>query len=155
MKLDSLLTNLEYRCVQGTTGREVSGITYDSRKVSAGSLFVCISGAVSDGHDFAAETAGKGAVVIVAQKPVDVPSDVTVIEVADSRIALAELSAAYFGHPAKELVTIGITGTKGKTTATYMVRSILEASGIKTGLIGTIETIIGDEHIFVQYITLA
>ncbi len=85
--------------------------------------------------------------VIVAQKPVNVPSDVTVIEVADSRIALAELSAAYFGHPAKELKTIGITGTKGKTTATYMVRSILEASGIKTGLIGTIETIIGDEHI--------
>ena len=133
MKLDSLLTNLEYRCVQGTTDREVSDIVYDSRKVSAGDIFVCISGAVSDGHDFAAETAGKGAVVIV--------------EVADSRIALAELSAAYFGHPAKELKTIGITGTKGKTTATYMVRSILEASGIKTGLIGTIETIIGDEHI--------
>lgn len=147
MKLDSLLTNLEYRCVQGTTDREVSDIVYDSRKVSAGDIFVCISGAVSDGHDFAAETAGKGAVVIVAQKPVNVPSDVTVIEVADSRIALAELSAAYFGHPAKELKTIGITGTKGKTTATYMVRSILEASGIKTGLIGTIETIIGDEHI--------
>ncbi len=147
MKLDSLLTNLEYRCVQGTTDREVSDIVYDSRKVSAGDIFVCISGSVSDGHDFAAETAGKGAVVIVAQKPVNVPSDVTVIEVADSRIALAELSAAYFGHPAKELKTIGITGTKGKTTATYMVRSILEASGIKTGLIGTIETIIGDEHI--------
>lgn len=66
------------------------------------------------------------------------------IRVADSRLALAQLSAAYFDHPAKELTTIGITGTKGKTTATYMVRSILEASGFKTGLIGTIETIIGD-----------
>lgn len=147
MKLADLLNNLEYKCVQGTTGREVSDIVYDSRKVSDGAVFVCISGAVSDGHVFAAEAVKKGAVVIVAQKHVDVPPDVTVIETADTRVALAELSAAYFGHPANELKTIGITGTKGKTTATYMVRSILEASGIKTGLIGTIETIIGDEHI--------
>lgn len=147
MKLEGLLNNLDYKCVQGTTDREISDIVYDSRKVSAGDVFVCISGAVSDGHVFAAEAAKKGAVVIVVQKLVDVPSDVTVIETADTRIALAELSAAYYGHPAKELTTIGITGTKGKTTATYMVRSILEASGIKTGLIGTIETIIGDEHI--------
>lgn len=147
MKLEGLLNNLDYKCVQGTTDREISDIVYDSRKVSAGDVFVCISGAVSDGHVFAAEAAKKGAVVIVVQKLVDVPSDVTVIETADTRIALAELSAAYYGHPAKELTTIGITGTKGKTTATYMVRYILEASGIKTGLIGTIETIIGDEHI--------
>ena len=78
---------------------------------------------------------------------VELSADVTVIRVEDTRLALAQASAAFFGHPAKELTTIGITGTKGKTTATYMVRSILEHSGYKTGLIGTIETIIGEEKI--------
>jgi len=148
MKLDDLLKNLEYTCIQGgITSVEVSGIVYDSRKASEGDLFVCISGAVADGHSFAREVAGKGVSVIVAEKPVDVPASVTVIQVKDSRIALAGLSAEYFGNPADGLVTIGITGTKGKTTTTYMIRSVLEASGIKTGLIGTIETIIGDRHI--------
>uniref|UniRef100_A0A1B0FDE9 Mur ligase central domain-containing protein n=1 Tax=Glossina morsitans morsitans TaxID=37546 RepID=A0A1B0FDE9_GLOMM len=78
---------------------------------------------------------------------VEAPSDVTVIKVTDTRYAMAFISAAYFGHPAKELKTIGITGTKGKTTTTYMVKSILENAGYKVGLIGTIEAIIGEEHI--------
>ena len=148
MKLDNLLKNLEYTCIQGSiSGVEVSRIVYDSRKASEGDLFVCISGAVSDGHSFAREVAEKGVSVIVAEKPVDVPASVTVIQTEDSRIALAVLSAEYFGNPANELITIGITGTKGKTTTTYMIRSVLEASGIKTGLIGTIETITGDRHI--------
>lgn len=147
MDLAKLLQGIDYECIQGDINREVSGIVYDSRKVFDSVLFVCISGAVSDGHIFAADAANKGANVIVVEKFVSVPANVTVLKVKDSRIALAMLSAAYFVHPANELVTIGITGTKGKTTATYMVRSMLEASGIKTGLIGTIETIIGDEHI--------
>lgn len=150
MKLAGLLKDMDYQCIQGTediSGIEVSGIVYDSRKVSEGDLFVCISGAVSDGHDFAMDAVAKGALVLVVEKPVEVPGNVIVIKAEDSRIALAKLSAAYFGHPAEELTTIGITGTKGKTTATYMMRSILEASGIKTGLIGTIETIIGSEII--------
>lgn len=149
MKLAGLLKDMDYKCIQGTdiNETEISGIVYDSRKVSEGDLFVCIKGAVSDGHDFATDVVDKGALVLVVEKPVDVPGNVTVIKVEDSRMALAKLSAAYFGHPAGELATIGITGTKGKTTATYMMRSILEASGIKTGLIGTIETIIGDETI--------
>ena len=148
MKLDGLLKNLEYECIQGSiSNMEVSGIAYDSRKASEGDLFVCISGAVADGHRFARDAADKGASLIVVEKPVDLPSSVTVIQVKDSRIALARLSAAYFGNPADKLITIGITGTKGKTTTTYMIRSVLEASGIKTGLIGTIETIIDDRHI--------
>ncbi|MDE6616452.1 MAG: UDP-N-acetylmuramyl-tripeptide synthetase, partial [Lachnospiraceae bacterium] len=148
MKLDDLLKNLEYTCIQGSiSGMEVSRIVYDSRKAAEGDLFVCISGAVADGHSFAREVADKGVSVIVAEKPVDVPASVTVIQTEDSRIALAVLSAEYFGNPANELITIGITGTKGKTTTTYMIRSVLEASGIKTGLIGTIETITGDRHI--------
>lgn len=147
MNLAKLLKGIDYVCVQGDIDREILDIVYDSRKVSSGDVFVCISGAVVDGHIFAADAAKKGASAIIVEKDVDVPSNVSVIKVTDSRVALANISAAYFGHPAKEFVTIGITGTKGKTTATYMVRSMLEASGIKTGLIGTIETIIGDEHI--------
>lgn len=147
MNLAGLLQGISYECVQGDINREISGIVYDSRKVSLGDIFVCISGAVSDGHAFAADAAKKGAAVIVTEKDINVSDDVSVLKVSDSRAMLAMLSASYFGHPAKELVTIGITGTKGKTTATYMVRSMLESSGIKTGLIGTIETIIGDKHI--------
>ncbi len=133
--------------MQGDIEREITTLVYDSRKIERGSVFVCISGAVSDGHVYAAAAAEKGAAAVIVEKDVDVPSSVAVIKTADTRLALAEASAAYFGYPAEELKTIGITGTKGKTTATYMVRSILEHSGYKTGLIGTIETIIGDDRI--------
>ena len=142
-----LFAKLEFEIVQGTLDQEISNLEYDSRKVTEGSVFVCIKGAVSDGHSYAAEVASKGAAIIVVQDDVNVPSTVTVVKVADTRIALAELSAAFFDYPADTLKVIGITGTKGKTTTTYMVKSILENAGYKVGLIGTIEAIIGDEVI--------
>ena len=147
MKLNKLLERLEYDVVQGTDEAEVTTLVNDSRKVDAGSVFVCISGAVSDGHKYAADVAAKGAAAVVVEKDVEVPADVTVIRVQDTRYALALMSAAYFGYPAEKLKIIGITGTKGKTTTTYMIRSILEGVGHKVGLIGTIEAIIGDEKI--------
>lgn len=147
MKLSELIRDMDYTCVQGSTDREISTLVYDSRKIEKDSVFVCISGAVSDGHRYVSQAVEKGAAAVIVEKDVDVSENLTVIKVADTRLALAETAAAYFGHPAKELTTIGITGTKGKTTATYMVRSILEHSGYKTGLIGTIEMIIGDEVI--------
>ena len=147
MKLNKLLERLEYDVVQGTDEAEVTTLVNDSRKVDAGSVFVCISGAVSDGHKFAADVAAKGAAAVVVEKDVEVPADVTVICVRDTRYALALMSAAYFGYPAEKLKIIGITGTKGKTTTTYMIRSILEGVGHKVGLIGTIEAVIGDEKI--------
>lgn len=147
MELAGIIEGLNYECIQGTLPDRISNIAYDSRKVSSGGLFVCITGAVSDGHQFAGEAVAKGASVIVVERDTDVPAGTAVLKVKDSRKFLAGVSAAFYGHPAKELVTIGITGTKGKTTAAYMVYSILEASGIKTGLIGTIETITGDRHI--------
>ena len=110
-------------------------------------MFVCIKGATFDSHDVAGEAAKNGAVVIVAEHPVDVPAGTAVVLVEDTRYALALISAAYFGYPAKKLKVIGITGTKGKTTTTFMIRSILKHAGISTGLIGTIEVIIGDKHI--------
>lgn len=147
MNLKNLLERLEYTCVQGSLDTEVSAIVNDSRKAVPGCLFFCIKGAVKDGHEYAAEVVQKGAKVLVTEDPVQVPKDVTVIQTADSRYAMAVIAAAWYGHPAEEMKIIGITGTKGKTTTTYMVKSILESAGHKVGLIGTIEAIIGEEHI--------
>ena len=147
MRLDKLLERLEYEVIQGSAQAEVTTLVNDSRKVEEGSVFVCISGAVSDGHKFAADVAEKGAAALVVEKEVEVPENVTVIRVPDTRYALALMSAAYFGYPAEKLKIIGITGTKGKTTTTYMIKSILEGVGHKVGLIGTIEAVIGGKHI--------
>ena len=148
-RLTELLDKLEYEVLQGTTDREITAVVYDSRKVTPGCLFLCIGGANFDGHDFAAQVAAQGAGVLVVQKEVELPADVdvTVIKVADTRYAMAFISAAWFDHPAEKLKVIGITGTKGKTTTTYLVKSILENAGYKVGLVGTIEVIIGEEHI--------
>ena len=144
--LKDLLAELEYECVCGSLDREVVKIVYDSREVTPGSLFVCIPGAVVDGHRFAAAAAEAGAGVLLVEKEVELPAeaDVTVIRVPDTHYAMAFVAAAFYGHPAREMKIIGITGTKGKTTSTYLVRSILEQAGRKVGLIGTIEIIIGD-----------
>ncbi len=147
MKLRELLENIKYEVVKGSVDTEVTTLVYDSRKVEAGSVFVCISGSVRDAHDFIPDVIEKGAKAIIVEKDVEVAEGITVIKVENSRFALANMSAAYFGHPAEKLKTIGITGTKGKTTTTYMIKSILESSGIKTGLIGTIEIVIGDKCI--------
>lgn len=147
MKLTKLLERLEYEVVQGSDQIEITELTNDSRKVVGGSVFVCISGAVFDGHAYVNDVAEKGAAVVIVEKDVEAPEGLTVIKVADTRYALALTSAAYFGYPADKLKVIGITGTKGKTTTTYMVKSILEGVGHKVGLIGTIEAIIGDKVI--------
>lgn len=147
MKLTKLLERLDYKVLQGTDEIEITELVNDSRKVCEGSIFVCISGAVMDGHDCIEEVVAKGAKAVIVEKEVEAPKNMTVIQVESTRYALALTSAAYFGYPAEELKVIGITGTKGKTTTTYMVKSILEGVGHKVGLIGTIEAIIGDEVI--------
>ena len=149
MKLTDLLCKLDYECIQGSTDLEVGQVVYDSRKITEGCLFICIAGANFDGHDFAAEAMEKGARVLIVSREVleTAGRDVTVIKVPDTRYAMAFISAAYFGYPAEKLRIIGVTGTKGKTTTTYMVKSILENAGYKVGLVGTIEVIIGREHI--------
>lgn len=147
MRLTELLKNLEYKCEQGSLDTDVRSVVFDSRKAEKDSLFICIKGAVSDGHKYAQEVVEKGTSVLVVQDDVTVPEQVTVIKVPDSRYAMACISAAWFGHPAEKMKVIGITGTKGKTTTTYLVKSILENAGHKVGLIGTIEAIIGDKVI--------
>ena len=113
MKVSTLLEGLKYICCQGSTEQEVSTVVYDSRKVEENSLFICIRGAVVDGHKFVPDVIRKGAKTLVVEEEVEAPEDVTVIKVADTRYAMAFISAAYFGHPAEKLKTIGITGTKG------------------------------------------
>lgn len=147
MKLTTLLERLKYEILQGTEDIEITELVNDSRKATKGSVFVCIKGAVVDGHDLVDDVVEKGASAIIVEKEVQVPEHVTVVKVEDTRYALALASAAYFGYPAEELKVIGITGTKGKTTTTYMIKSILERVGHKVGLIGTIESIIGEEVI--------
>ena len=148
IELKNLLEGFEYDCVQGSLEVLVSEVVYDSRKVSDDCLFICIEGSNFDGHDYAGEVAKKAKVLVVSK---DVPGleqeQVTIIKVQNTRYAMAFISAAYFGHPAEKLKVIGVTGTKGKTTTTYLVKSILENAGYKVGLIGTIEVIIGEEHI--------
>lgn len=153
MKLTELLEGLEYECLQGSIDREVRNVINDSRKAEKGDLFLCIPGAVVDGHNFAKEVANQGAAVLVVEREVDVAEDVTVIKVKNTRYAMAFISASYFGHPSRKLKTIGVTGTKGKTTTTYMIQSMLEAAGHKVGVIGTIEVVIGEEHIPVNNTT--
>ena len=131
---------------------EISGIVNDSRKIAKDCLFFCIVGANWDGHEFARQALLDGASALVVEKDLDLSdlegktpaADPVIIRVQDTRYAMAYIAAAYYGNPASEMKIIGVTGTKGKTTTTYMVKSILEASGIRTGLIGTIEILYGD-----------
>ena len=146
-RLMDLVARMSYILMQGTLEKDISCVTYDSRKVEPGCVFVCMVGAVTDGHKYIPDVVAKGAAAVVVERDVEVPSNVTILKVSNSRLALAELAAGWFDHPAEELTTIGITGTKGKTTTTYMMRQMMEHAGLKTGLIGTIEAIIGDEHI--------
>jgi len=148
MKLKQLLEQVEYRVIKGSEETEITELMYDSREeIVKGAVFVCITGAVFDGHDYVTAATAAGAAAIVAEHEVEVPEGVCLVVCENTRKALACMSAAYFGHPAKELITIGITGTKGKTTTAYMIRNTLELAGIRTGLIGTIEVIVGDTHI--------
>ena len=147
--IKELCEKISYEVIKGDDTKEVTKVVYDSRKIEEGCLFICIEGANFDGHSVAAEAAEKKAAAVVVQKEVCIPKDseTTVIKVENTRYAMAFISATYFGNPADTLKVIGITGTKGKTTTTYLVKSILEHAGHKVGLIGTIEAIIGEEHI--------
>jgi UDP-N-acetylmuramoyl-L-alanyl-D-glutamate--2,6-diaminopimelate ligase len=145
MKLKSLLDGLEYTG-SGNIDVDITDIIYDSRKAAKGCVFVCLCGSSVDSHEFAQQAVDSGAAAVVAQKEVNV-KNAAVITVRNTRYAMAVMSAALFGHPADDIKVIGITGTKGKTTTSYMIRSILESANIKTGLIGTIGTVIGDKII--------
>ena len=149
MKVFELVKDFEYEVINGDLNREISTLVSDNRKLTKDCVFVCIEGANFDGHSVVNDAFKCNAAAVIVMKNVEVPKDIdtAVIKVKDTREALALASAAYFSYPTKEIKVIGVTGTKGKTTTTYLIKSILENAGYKVGLIGTIETIIGDEHI--------
>ena len=139
MKLEQLMEGVPFTLVQGSLDTEIADIIYDSRKAAPGLLFVCIVGTQRDSHAFAADCAAKGVSALVIQHDIDLSAmpGVTVVKVENSRYAMALMSANLFGNPARQMTMIGVTGTKGKTTTTHMIKSVLEAAGRKVGMIGT------------------
>lgn len=130
---------------------DITGIAYDSRNVLPGNVFVCIKGFETDGHKYAKTACENGAAVIVAED--DIEADVPVWYVENSRKTVAELACIYYDNPSEKFKLIGVTGTNGKTTITYLIKSILEASGMMTGVIGTNQNIIGDKVLVTQSTT--
>ena len=139
MKLEQLMEGVPFTLVQGSLDTEIADIIYDSRKAAPGLLFVCIVGTQRDSHAFAADCAAKGVSALVIQHDIDLSAmpGVTVVKVENSRYAMALMSCNLFGNPARQMTMIGVTGTKGKTTTTHMIKSVLEAAGKKVGMIGT------------------
>ncbi len=145
MKIKELLERVSYQLLQGNLEQEITGYSHDNRQVKKGDMFICIKGARFDTHECVQEVAAKGAKMIVTERPIFVPGDVTVILVDDTRKISPLLAAAFYGYPAEKMVTIGITGSKGKTTVTHMLADILRKSGKNVGTIGTNGAIIGKQ----------
>ncbi|MDO4356670.1 MAG: UDP-N-acetylmuramoyl-L-alanyl-D-glutamate--2,6-diaminopimelate ligase [Clostridia bacterium] len=146
MKLEKLIQNLPgmIRCI-GDQNVDVDSLCMDSRKAAPGAMFFCIPGLTRDAHDFAPQAVGKGASALVVER--ELPLDCPQVLVRDAREAVSYIAATFYGHPAKELTLIGITGTKGKTTTSFLVKSILEQMDFRVGLIGTVGSMIGDRQI--------
>lgn len=147
MRLTELLHNIDHRNDKITGGAgdiEISSVAYDSRKVTEGGLFVCITGFNTDGHIYALSAVDKGAKAIVAEREINgIPEDIPVIVLPDTRRALALISAEFYHQPSQKMNVIGVTGTNGKTTTTYLIKTILDHVGRQTGIIGTIGNQIG------------
>jgi UDP-N-acetylmuramoyl-L-alanyl-D-glutamate--2,6-diaminopimelate ligase len=143
MQLKVLARALSPHQLIGTLDREVESIAYDSRRVQSNTLFVAIRGEKSDGHQFVDQAIEQGASVIVAEREITSPR-ATCLVVDDSRNALADLSAAFYGMPARKLKMAAVTGTNGKTTTTFLVKHICETAGMRCGLLGTVQYEIGD-----------
>lgn len=139
MKLKKLLNALKEVRVIGDVGFEVKDIAYHAAKVKPGSCFIAVQGHSADGHDFISEAVRRGAIMVVSERPVEVPSTVTNVVVHDARDALARLSSAYFSDPSLNMKLVGVTGTNGKTTITYMLEAIFARAGFAPGVIGTVE----------------
>ena len=143
MTLSEILNGLEYQC-SNFTDCEINDIAYDSRKCGDGILFVCLVGAFTDGHKYIQSAYDKGSRFFLCEREVDLPDDAVIIITDNTRSALAKISCNFFNSPSKDIKVIGITGTKGKTTTAHIVKFLLEAGGVKTGIIGTVGSFYGD-----------
>src|SRR5215217_1574878 len=115
---------------------DVSGLAYSSASVTPGTLFFCVPGFKADGHDFAPDAVERGAAALIVERPLDL--GVPEVQVDDARAAMADIAARFYGDPTAELKVVGITGTNGKTTTTFLIRTVLEQAGMQTGLLGTV-----------------
>jgi len=143
VELDALIRALAPGDVIGGRPVEILDLAYDTRRVAEGTLFFCVPGATRDGHDLAAEAVATGAVALVVERPVD--ADVPQLVVESVRASMAVAADTFFGYPTGRLTVAGVTGTNGKSTTAYLLRSILQAEGRPTGLVGTVEWIVGGE----------
>ena len=152
MKLKELLHGLDVLELHADEALDITGVQYDSRQVTPGALFVAISGFQTDGHKYISKAMENGAVCVVCEKKPE--TDIPYVLVSNARSALAALGANWFGHPADAMCVVGITGTNGKTTSTYLLKHVLEKTlGAKVGLIGTIQNMIGDEILHTERTT--
>ena len=142
MKLSELLLSQQYS--GHAVDCDITDIVYDSRKAAENTVFCALCGAAADGHNYVQNAYDKGCRVFVTQRAVSLPADACVLTVDDTRAALARLSCNFFGNPSDEITVVGITGTKGKTTVTNMLRSVFDGCNIKSGVIGTIGAFWGD-----------
>jgi UDP-N-acetylmuramoyl-L-alanyl-D-glutamate--2,6-diaminopimelate ligase len=146
MQLADLIQRLSAKSVHGSVDREITGIRYDSRRVTPGNLFVAVRGASFDGHSFIEQAVDKGAVAVVGEQAA-LSQRATAIVVPDSREALARLAATFFGDPSRKLKMIGVTGTNGKSTSTFLIKHLLERANQSTGLIGTVQYEVGERRL--------
>lgn len=146
-KLKDILVNVEYEVIKGNLEIDIKDIKDNSKKVEEGDLFIALVGTAADSHKFIPDAIKQGATVVVLEREITIDEDVTVIRVKSSRTALAHMAAAYFDYPATKMTTIGITGTCGKTSTSYIIKSMLEEFGDKVGIIGTICAMIDDKKI--------
>ena len=140
MKLSALLEALEDYELEGNPDQDITGLNYDSRKIQNGDLFVAVKGNALNGHAFLSSAIEKGVKAVLVEEDCTLPPDISVIKVINSRRALSRLAARFYSYPFKDMDVIGVTGTNGKTTITYILESILSAAGKKTGVIGTVNS---------------
>jgi UDP-N-acetylmuramoyl-L-alanyl-D-glutamate--2,6-diaminopimelate ligase len=143
MELRELLAGADVIEIVGDPQTEITSLAYDSRRVESGSLFFCYPGTTADGHEFAPLAVQAGASAVVVERPLELEPPVAQAIVADGRAAMAHAAVRFFGDPTAELRVAGITGTNGKTTTAFLIRHILERSGVQTGLLGTVKRIVG------------
>ncbi|MBU3098653.1 MULTISPECIES: UDP-N-acetylmuramoyl-L-alanyl-D-glutamate--2,6-diaminopimelate ligase [Clostridium] len=153
MKLRKIMENINFNLIKGDIDIDIKKIQYDSRKVKKGDVFFAIEGYNLDGHKYIQSAINNGAVAVICQKDIEDGLDIVVIKVEDARRALAISAANYYENPSRSMKTIGITGTNGKTTSAFMIKAILEQSGYKVGLIGTIANFIGKKKIHTERTT--
>jgi len=146
LKLKDLLKGIEFSVLAGELDKEISGIYYDSRRVTPGALFVCVSGFKTDGHLYASQAVKKGAAAVLVEKEISINKDVTCILTPNNREIMPQLAANYYQEPSKNMRVVGVTGTNGKTTITHLIKAILEEAGKTTGIMGTLYARIGEDE---------